>query len=113
MGAPLNYLPLIKDYDLITVTDGGKTLRHNDAGAVSAFDIVKNDVSSNATKESVFYTSVLENFVFCQGQSVNHDTRIKAVEYCNELIAIHERMKCPSARDYLMLSNLLLSLGVS
>lgn len=79
--------------------------------AAELFDIVKNDVSSNATKESVFYTSVLENFVFCQGQSVNHDTRIKAVEYCNELIAIHERMKCPSARDYLMLSNLLLSLG--
>ena len=79
--------------------------------AAELFDIVKNDVSNIATKESVFYTSVLENLVSCQVQSSDHDTKFQAVENCEDLISVHERMKCPSAKDFMILSNLQLSLG--
>lgn len=79
--------------------------------AAELFDIVKNEVNNVVAKESFLYTSVLENLVSCLGQSSNHDTIIKAVEHCKELINVHETMKCPSARDYIMLSNLQLSLG--
>ncbi len=79
--------------------------------AAELFNIVKNDASNIVVKESVLFTSVLENLVSCQELSSNHDTKIQAIENCEDLISIHERMKCPSARDFMMLSNLQLYLG--
>lgn len=79
--------------------------------AAELFNIVKNDVSNIATEVSVFYTSILENYVSCQAMSSNIDIRKEGVKHCKELIAIHEKLNQPSARDYQMLFNLLFSLG--